>query len=92
MDLSLGIPAQAAFGLAAGLLIGVTHFALLRWNTRLFVTGCAGRAVALQVGRIAVTVTLLTLLVRLSLVTLLFGALGLLIARPLLLRRFGALP
>jgi len=86
-----GILAQAAFGFITGLIVGATHFASLRWNARLFVNGSAGGAVALQLGRIVLTVVLLALLVRLGLIALLSGALGFLAARPLLLRRFGAI-
>ena len=74
-----------------GLLVGAFHFASLWWNTRLFTTGEAGKAIALQLGRIAVAVAVLTLLARLGLAALLCGALGLLVARPLLLWRFGDL-
>ena len=80
-DPTLGFAAQAAVGLIAGLVVGVAYFASLWWNTRLFTTGSAGRAIALQLGRIAAAVAVLVLLARLSLVTLLFGALGFLVAR-----------
>jgi F1F0 ATPase subunit 2 len=79
--LSFGFAAQAAFGFVAGLVVGVAYFASLWWNTRLFTTGSSGRAIALQFGRIAAAVAVLILLARLSLVTLLFGAFGFLIAR-----------
>ncbi len=88
-DPSLGFAAQAAVGLMAGLVVGVAYFASLWWNTRLFTTGSAGRAIALQLGRIAAAVAVLVLLARLSLVTLLFGALGFLVARFWLLWGFG---
>jgi F1F0 ATPase subunit 2 len=88
-DLTLGFPAQAAVGFIAGLVVGVAYFASLWWNTRLFTTGSAGRAIALQLGRIAAAVAVLVLLARLSLVTLLFGALGFLVARFSVLWGFG---
>ena len=88
-DLTLGFPAQAAVGFIAGLIVGVAYFASLWWNTRLFTTGSAGRAIALQLGRIAAAVAVLVLLARLSLVTLLFGALGFLVARFSVLWGFG---
>ena len=88
-DPTLGFAAQAAVGLIAGLVVGVAYFASLWWNTRLFTTGSAGRAIALQLGRIAAAVAVLVLLARLSLVTLLFGALGFLVARFSVLWGFG---
>jgi F1F0 ATPase subunit 2 len=88
-DPTLGFPAQAAVGFIAGLVVGVAYFASLWWNTRLFTTGSAGRAIALQLGRIAAAVAVLVLLARLSLVTLLFGALGFLVARFSVLWGFG---
>ena len=87
--MEVGLGGQVVIGLIAGLLIGAFHFASLWWNTRLFTTGEAGKAIALQLGRIAVAVAALTLLARLGLAALLCGALGLLVARPLLLWRFG---
>ena len=88
--LTFGFAAQAAFGFVAGLVVGVAYFASLWWNTRLFTTGSSGRAIALQFGRIAAAVAILILLARLSLVTLLFGAFGFLIARFSLLWGLGA--
>jgi F1F0 ATPase subunit 2 len=79
--LTLGFAAQATVGFVAGLVVGAAYFASLWWNTRLFTTGSPGRAIALQFGRIAAAVAVLILLARLSLVTLLFGALGFLVAR-----------
>jgi F1F0 ATPase subunit 2 len=87
--LTLGFAAQAAFGFVAGLVVGGAYFASLWWNTQLFTTGSAGRAIALQLGRIAAAVAVLMLLARLSLVTLLFGTLGFLVARFALLWGFG---
>ena len=79
--LTFGFAAQAAVGFVAGLVVGVAYFASLWWNTRLFTTGSFGRAIALQFGRIAAAVAVLIILARLSLVTLLFGAFGFLMAR-----------
>ena len=87
----VGFAGEIVIGLITGLLVGAFHFASLWWNTRLFSTGAAGRAIALQLGRIAVAVGVLMLLARLGFVALLCGALGFLVARPLLVWRFGAL-
>ena len=87
-DPALPLTAQAAIGFISGVLVGALHFGSLWWNSRLFTTGAAGKAIALQLGRIAVTVAALTLLARLGLAALLCGALGFMIARPLLLWRY----
>jgi len=88
-DPALPFTAQAAIGFIGGFVVGALHFGSLWWNSRLFTTGAAGKAIALQLGRIAVTVAALTLLARLGLAELLCGALGFMIARPLLLWRYG---
>ena len=88
--IEVGLAAQIAIGLIAGLLIGAFHFSSLWWNTQFFTTGAAGKAVALQLVRIAVAVGVLTLLARLlGLAALLSGGLGFMVARPLLLWRLG---
>jgi F1F0 ATPase subunit 2 len=88
-DPTFSFAAQAAFGFFVGLVVGVAYFASLWWNTRLFTAGSAGWAIALQLGRVAAAVVALILLARLSLPTLLFGALGFLVARFSLLWGFG---
>jgi F1F0 ATPase subunit 2 len=90
--MAAGLAGQLLIGLSTGLLAGAFHFSSLSWNTQLFAQGSAGKAVALQLGRIAVAVAVLILLARLlGFATSLCGALGFLVARPLLLWRFGAL-
>ena len=89
--MEVGLAGQVVIGLIAGFLAGVLHFASLWWNARLFTTGAASKAIALQVGRIAMTVGVLTSLARLGFVPLLSGVLGFLLARPLLVWRLGAL-
>jgi F1F0 ATPase subunit 2 len=88
--MGVGLTGQIVIGLVAGLLIGAFHFSSLSWNTRLFAAGAAGKAIAMQLGRIAVAVGALILLAR-GLAALLCGAFGFLVARPLLQWRFGAL-
>ncbi len=89
--IEVGLAGQIVIGLIVGFLIGVLHFGSLSWNARLFTTGAAGKAIALQMGRIAVAVAVLTLLARLGFAALLCGGLAFLVARPVLLWRFGAL-
>ena len=90
--MGVGLTGQIVIGLIAGAMLGAFHFTSLSWNTRLFTSGAAGKAIALQLGRIVVAVGALILLARfLGLAALLCGTLGFLVARPLLLWRFGAL-
>jgi F1F0 ATPase subunit 2 len=89
--MTIGFSGQIGIGLVAGLGIGAFHFATLWWNTRLFTSGTAGKAIVVQLGRIAVAVAALTFLARLGFAALLSGAFGLLVVRPLLVRRFGEL-
>ncbi len=86
--MTIGFSGQIGIGLVAGLGIGAFHFATLWWNTQLFTSGAAGGAVAVDLGRIAVAVAALRLLARLGFAVLLSGALGFLVARPLLVWRF----
>lgn len=90
-DMSLSIAVVAAIGFVAGFVAGVSHFALLSWNAQLFVDGSVGKAVALQLARVALATLVLILLARLSLVALLAGAVGFLPARALMVSRFGGL-
>jgi F1F0 ATPase subunit 2 len=90
-DLQLSIGIGAAVGFVAGFAAGVLHFALLSWNAQLFVDGSTGKAVALQLARVAVSTLVLILLARLSLLALLAGAVGFLPARALMVSRFGGL-
>jgi F1F0 ATPase subunit 2 len=90
--MGVSLTGQIVIGLIAGAVLGAFHFTSLSWNTRLFTSGAAGKAIALQLGRIVVAVGALILLARfLGLAALLCGTLGFLVARPLLLWRFGAL-
>jgi F1F0 ATPase subunit 2 len=89
--IEVGLAGQIIIGLIVGLLAGVFHFNSLWWNTRFFAAGSAGKAIALQLGRIAVAVAVLTLLARLGLAVLLSGGLAFLVARLLIVWRFGAL-
>lgn len=83
--------ALAAAGfLAAGLLAGVLHFALLRWNAALYARPRRlGPAIGLHVLRLAATALMLVLLARIGAVPLLTAALGITIARPFVVRRLG---
>jgi len=88
-DSALSLSVYCAVGLIAGLLIGLTHFVSLRWNARLFTGGSAAAAIALQFGRIAVAAGGLSALVLVSLSASLFGTVGFLIVRALVLRLSG---
>jgi hypothetical protein len=78
---------EAAFGFTTG--FGVTHFASLRWNARVFVNGSAARAVAVALARIVGAAGALATLMLLSPFAALAGGIGFLAARVLMLRRSG---
>lgn len=86
---NLALAASFAIGLVAGLCIGLLHFALLWWNTRLFLTGGAAKAVLLHLARFGVTALVLLALAKLGAAALLGGGAGFLLARGPLLRHFG---
>ena len=77
-----------ALGIGAGLL----HFLLLRWNARLFFTEGALHAIGVQVLRLAALAGVLLLAARLGAMPLLLTALGVMIARQIVVRRTQALP
>jgi F1F0 ATPase subunit 2 len=80
---------DAAIGLTAGWLAGLVHFSSLWWNTRLLMTESAGKGLVLQLARLALAAGILAMLAWLGAVALLAGAVGFLLARQLLLARFG---
>jgi F1F0 ATPase subunit 2 len=80
---------DAAIGLTAGWLAGLVHFSSLWWNTRLLLTERACQALVLQLARLALAAGALAILAWFGAVALLAGALGFLLARQQLLRRFG---
>jgi F1F0 ATPase subunit 2 len=81
--------AAALIGLAGGVLLGLAHFGSLWWNAKAYLSGGVGAALAIQLLRFAVLALVLAGLAKLGALPLLTGALGLLIARGLLLRRLG---
>jgi F1F0 ATPase subunit 2 len=80
---------DAAIGLTAGLLAGLVHFSSLWWNTRLLMSERAGKARLLQLARFTVAAGTMAILAWFGAMALLAGALGFLLARQLLLQRFG---
>jgi len=82
----LFIAGMASWFVAGGLL-GLAHFLSLRWNVRRLVAGRALASLGLQVLRLCLTGTAMTLTVRLfGAGPLLAGALGLIAARTGVLR------
>ncbi len=79
--------------LLTGLGVGAAHFALLRRNTLLYL-GAGGfvRALGLQALRIACVAAWLTFAAWHGALPLLLAALGIMIARPLILRAMVAAP
>lgn len=80
-------PFTAAIFLSLGFLAGSLFFALLRWNTRLYTHGGSlVRAVAVQLARLTGVGGLLTIVAVRGALPLLLALVGLLIARPVVLR------
>lgn len=77
-----------AAGFALGLGLGLIHFASLKRVAELYVGGGSlGRALGLQLLRLAILTGLLVLLARQGAAPLLAGALGIIVARWIVLRR-----
>ena len=75
-------------GLAVGLVAGTLHFLTLRRGTALYLGGGSpARAIALQLARLALLTAVLAGLAWLGAAPLLAGALGVVAARHLVLRR-----
>jgi hypothetical protein len=66
---------------ALGIVAGLVHFHLLRWNTHLFITGGALRAFGVQALRLAALAGVLVLAAWHGALPLLLTALGVMIAR-----------
>lgn len=82
--------ALSLLGLMLGFAAGLAHFATLRKVTALYLTGGApGRALALQLARLVLLTALLAGLALLGAGPLLAGALGVVLARAVILRRAG---
>jgi hypothetical protein len=78
---------SAVLWLFAGLAGGVSHFALLRWNTLFYVkAGALAYAIGLQLLRLAVIASLLGLAAWHGALPLLLVGLGIVLARPVVLR------
>lgn len=70
-----------------GLLAGTLHFSLLRWNTTFYARpGRVALGAALQILRLAVLTVILVLAARQGPLPLLLVALGVVIARPVVMR------
>jgi F1F0 ATPase subunit 2 len=76
----------------AGLATGATHFALLRWNTRLYLTGGLMQAVGAQLLRLASIALPLCMAAWNGALPLLLAASGVMVARFLVLRVAEVLP
>jgi F1F0 ATPase subunit 2 len=75
-----------ALWLLAGLAGGTAHFVLLRWNTRLYVSGELAPAIGAQALRLAAIVSLLVFAALHGALPLLLAALGVILARPVVLQ------
>ncbi|MGI4812595.1 MAG: ATP synthase subunit I [Janthinobacterium lividum] len=83
----LSLLAQVPTGLIVGFAAGLGHFATLQRNVQLLASGAAAKALALQLARLGLLLVILFVLAKLGPWTLLCGALGVLIARSVVLRR-----
>lgn len=83
---------QGAIGFFAGLLLGLLHFATLRWTLHFFTGGSLPKALLLQLARLGLLGFALHLLATLGATALLSGMLGVLLARSVILRRTRSLP
>ncbi len=85
--MSISLATTLALWLLFGLAGGTCHFAMLRWNATLYLSGTGMlRALAVQVVRMAATAGLLFFAVSHGAVALLAAAIGVLLARALILR------
>lgn len=85
----LTVVRDAAVGLVGGVLVGLFHFSSLWWNTRLLVSERAGKAIVLQVARLAVTATTLAILTWLGPLALVSAGVGFFVARTFTVQRLG---
>lgn len=87
---------EAAFhivlGFGVGALLGLAHFASLRWNAELYLDRGVALGLGLQLLRLAVLGAVLFALVQIGAGALLSGTLGLLAVRRFLVRSAGGLP
>jgi F1F0 ATPase subunit 2 len=83
----LPVAAQVPAGLIAGLIAGLLHFSTLRRNVQMLAHGSLSKALAMQVARLGALLLILFVLAKLGPWTLLCGALGVLVARSIVLRR-----
>jgi len=90
MTHALPLPVQAVLALLAGLVLGYVHFGALRRLSADYLSGRARRALGLQLARLGVMAAALFGLAKWGALPLLAGALGILLARAVVLRRAGA--
>jgi F1F0 ATPase subunit 2 len=84
---TFGSPLVLVAALAAGFALGYGHFATLKPITDAFAEGAVARALGLQLLRWIVLVVVLIVCARFGALPLLLAALGLLVARAVVLRR-----
>lgn len=91
--MSTALAMTAALWLVIGLIGGSAHFALLRWNTALYLAGSSvARGLIVQALRMAATTALLAFAAWHGALPLLVSSIGLLFARPLVLRVLAVAP
>lgn len=91
--MSMPAPLLSALWLVAGLAGGTAHFMLLRWNTRLYLTGGSlAHALGAQVLRLATVTALLAFAAWHGAWPLMLAAVGVVLARLLVLRVLAITP
>lgn len=88
----LPLVAQIPTGLIVGVIAGLIHFSTLHRNVQLLASGSASKALSMQGARLGLLLVVLFVLAKLGPWTLLCGALGVLIARSVVLRRVRMAP
>ncbi|WP_436644285.1 ATP synthase subunit I [Microbaculum sp. FT89] len=87
---TVSLISQLGLGLLVGLVVGAVHFGSLWWNTQIFArSGSMVMALAIQFGRFGLLAAVFIFLSRFGALPLLAGALGLLVARQVVIRRLG---
>jgi F1F0 ATPase subunit 2 len=84
------LAAQVPVGLVAGFAAGLVHFSTLQRNAQLLASGSASKALTMQLARLGLLLVILFVLAKLGPWTLLCGALGVFVARSVVLRRVRA--
>ncbi|HUB13553.1 MAG TPA: ATP synthase subunit I [Acetobacteraceae bacterium] len=91
--MSMALATTLLLWLAFGLAVGASHFALLRWNAALYLSGASlARALAVQLLRLTATTALLAFAAWHGALALFAAAVGVFLARMLVMRAVTVVP